>query len=394
MAAQGFMPPRSHPFNPPDVFGELRMRSPLSKVTMWDGREVWLITRYEDVRFILRDNRFSADKFNPGFPVQSAGRVGARRGMSRMDDPRHREIRSMLTDDFLAGRIDELRPDIERIVTTQIDHLLEATRPVDLHQTFSLPVPSQMISELLGVPHAEQRLFQACTKVLVSATVTKEEFSTADDELYALCMRLLNQREAEPTDDLLGRLVTREVRTGRLSHEEGYEVAKLLILAGHESTSNMISLGTLTMLLKPDWFRAMRTQPDVAANAVEELLRYHTPQHDGLPRVATEDVLVNGTLISAGDGVILLLSSGNRDESVFDDPDKIDMERDGAQRHLSFGDGIHRCLGQWLARAELQIAFSALANRIPTLRLAVPLEELSFNEDSHVFGVRELPVTW
>jgi cytochrome P450 len=394
MTTQGFLPPRNNPLNPPELLSGLRAHDPISKVTMWDGRKVWLITRYEDARRILRDRRFSSDKDNPRFPVQSPGRAGSRRLMSRMDDPRHREIRRTLVDDFLAGRIEQLRPDIERIVATQIDHLLETTPPVDLHQEFSLAVPTRMISELLGVPSSEQRLFQACTRVIVSATVTRAEFSEADAELYAMCMRLLEQKEAEPSDDLLGRLVVNEVRTGNLSYDDAAAAAMFLIVAGHETTANMISLGTLTILLNPDWFQAMRTQPDVATNAVEELLRFYTPQHDGLPRVAIKDVNINGTLISAGDGVIVCVASGNRDEAVFPDPDKADFKRDGAQRHLAFGDGVHRCLGQWLARAELQTAFPALASRIPTLRLAVPFEELSFNEDSHIFGVRELPVTW
>jgi cytochrome P450 len=156
----------------------------------------------------------------------------------------------------------------------------------------------------------------------------------------------------------------------------------------------MISLGTLTMLLNPEWFRAMRDQPDAVPDAVEELLRYHTPMHDGLPRVATENVVINGTLIKAGEGVIVSLAAGNRDEAEFDNPDGLEIRRDRARRHLSFGHGNHKCLGQWLARAELQIALSVLAQRVPTLRLAVPLREISFKEDSHVFGVHALPLTW
>jgi cytochrome P450 len=154
----------------------------------------------------------------------------------------------------------------------------------------------------------------------------------------------------------------------------------------------MLSLGTLTMLLNPEWRRVMRDAPEAAPGAVEELLRYHTLMHDGLPRVATEDVIVGGTLISAGDGVVVSIASGNRDDDVFDRPDELDMERVNARRHLTFGYGPHQCLGQWLARAELQIALPAVAKK--GLRLAVPVEELSFKEDMHVYGVHELPVTW
>jgi cytochrome P450 len=394
MNLKHFPPPRSHPFNPPEILRELRAGNPIAKLTMWDGTQVWLVSRYEDVSYILRDSRFSADVTNPGLPRMSPGRVNPRPTMSRMDDPRHGEIRRMLADDFLAGRIDDLRPVIERIVMAQIEHLLEVGPPVDLHAQFSLPIPSQVIIWMLGIQPEEQETFHECSKVLTSRTVTKEEFSAADDELYALCIRLLTQKEAETSDDLLGRLVQREVHTGRLSHREAYDTTKLLIVGGHETTANMISLSTVTMLTKPELFQAMRDEPELAPSAVEELLRYHTLMHDGLPRVATKDVVVGGTLISAGEGVIVSLASGNRDESTFDSPDEFDIRRERARRHLSFGHGIHQCLGQWLARAELQIALPALATRIPTLRLAVPFEELSFKADSHIFGVRELPVTW
>jgi cytochrome P450 len=314
--------------------------------------------------------------------------------MSRMDDPRHGEIRRMLADEFLSGRIKKMRPALTQIAETQIDHLLETTPPTDFHAEFSLPVPSRVLGELLGVPPGEHRLFHETTQVLLSRTVTNEQFLAADDELLSLCRRLLTDKQATHADDLLGRTLAQDMRAGRLTPEEAYHTTKLLIIGGHETSANMISLGTLTLLLNPQWFDAMREEPDVVPDAVEELLRYHTPMHDGLPRVATDDVVIAGTLIRAGEGVIVSLAAGNRDGSEFDNPDGLDLYRDRARRHLSFGHGAHKCLGQWLARAELQIALSALARRVPTLRLAVPLEEITFKEDSHVFGVRELPLAW
>lgn len=394
MPADDFLPPRSHPFDPPEILGQLRANDPISKVPLWSGAMVWMVTRYEDISFILRDRRFSADLSNPGFPSLSQGRTKTRQTMSRMDDPRHGEIRRMLADDFLATRIDQLRPNIERIVSTHIDALLAAPQPADLHMKFSLQVPTQMTIELLGVPAEEAELFHECTELILSRTATIEESSAADDRLYDLCVRLMTQKEKEPADDVLGRLVQREVRTGRLSHEEAYNVAKLLIVGTHESTANMISLGALTMMMKPEVFRAMQEEPELAPSAVEELLRFHTAMHDGLPRVATEDVVVSGTKISAGESVVVSLASGNRDGSVFENPDEFDIRRPRTRRQLSFGHGPHQCLGQWLARKELQVVLPTLATRVPTLRLAVPFEELTFKEDSHVYGVRELPVTW
>jgi cytochrome P450 len=394
VTVQDYLPPRTCPFDPPEMLSDLREQNPIAPVRMWDGRQVWLVTGYRAARAVLRDQRFSVDVTNPGLPRLSPGRVNPRPLMSRMDDPRHGQIRRMLADEFLSRRIDRMRPKIERIVDDQIDELLATDPPVDLHQAYSLPVPSQLIGELLGVPPSEHRLFQEATSVLVSRTATKEEFTAADDEMYGLCVRLITAREAEPADDVLGRLVRDEVLTGRLSREEACLTTKLLILGGHETSANMISMCTLSMLLHPEWFGAMATEPDHIPGAVEELLRYHTPMHDGIPRVATEDVIIAETLIRAGDGVIVSLAAGNRDESEFDQPDELDMRRPRARRHLTFGHGNHKCLGQWLARAELQIALSRLAQRVPTMRLAVSLEELSFKEDTHVFGVHELPVSW
>jgi cytochrome P450 len=394
MTTQNYLPPRTRPFDPPDVLAEFRAVSPLTKVTMWDDTKVWLVTQYSAAREILRDPRFSVDVKNPGLPRLSPGRVSVQPTMSRMDDPRHGQIRRMLADEFLSGRINKMRPAVTRIVDTQIDHLLETVPPTDFHTAFALAVPTRVIGELLGVPSAENHIFHEATQVMLSRTATKEEFTAADQELLALCARLLAQKEAEPADDLLSRTIVQEMRAKRLTAAEAFHTTKLLIIGGHETSANMISLGTLTMLLNPEWFRALREQPEAVPDAVEELLRYHTPMHDGIPRVATENVVVAGTLIKAGEGLIISLAAGNRDEAEFDNPDALEMRRDRARRHLSFGHGAHKCLGQWLARAELQIALSALAQRIPTLRLAVPLKEIPFKEDSHVFGVRELPLAW
>jgi cytochrome P450 len=394
MTTQDYLPPRTRPFDPPDILSELRASNPLTKVTMWDGTKVWLVTQYSAARDVLRDPRFSVDVRNPGLPRLSPGRVSVTPTMSRMDDPRHGEIRRMLADEFLSGRIKKMRPAITRIVDTQIDHLLATEPPADFHEEFSLPIPSGVIGELLGVPATEHRTFHEATQVMLSRTATKEEFAAADGELVALCARLLAQKEPEAADDVLSRTIAQEMRAGRLTAEEAYHTTKLLIIGGHETSANMISLGTLTMLLNPEWFHAMRERPDVVPNAVEELLRFHTPMHDGVPRVATADVVIAGTQIKAGDGLIVSLAAGNRDDSEFDSPDELEMYRDRPRRHLSFGDGAHKCLGQWLARAELQIALSAVARRIPTLCLAVPLEEISFKEDSHVFGVHALPLSW
>jgi cytochrome P450 len=396
MTVRSFLPPRSGPFNPPEILRQLRERDPITKVTLWDGSQAWLVTRYNDARLVLRDPRFSADASNPGMPSLSPGRVfpSARRTMSRMGEPRHGELRHMLAAEFTMERVDELRPAIERIVTEQIDSMLEAATPVDLHAAFAAPVASRLICELLGAPLADQQFLRDRTKILMARGAPRSESWKAADELSDYCARLVTRKLREPSDDVLGRLAARELRGGRLSHEELSLIARLLMVAGHATTPNMISLATLTMLLSPGWFPALAEAPEVMPNAVEELLRYHTPIHEGLPRVAVRDVTVGGVTIPAGDAVVVSLASSNRDGTVFDCPNELNPKRRGADRHLTFGYGAHGCLAQTLTRAELQIALRALAIRIPTLQLAVPFSNISFTEDMYIYGVEQLPVTW
>ena len=396
MTVREYIPSRTFPFDPPELLTDVRAAEGLVKVSLWDGRQAWLVSRYSDARFVLGDRRFSSNIENPGLPSLSPAMANPRHraAMVRMDSPRHEELRRMVAPEFLSGRIDALRPTIERVVADQLSALVSSTPPVDLRTEFALAVPSRVICELLGVPLAEQNFFQECTSKSRARGLAKEEAAGAEDEMFDYCDLLVARKEKEPTDDLIGRLIVNEMPCGRLSREELITMVKSLISAGHETTASMICMGALTMMLNPDWFRAMRERPDVVPNAVEELLRYHTIVHEGVTRVATEDVVVGDTTIRAGDGVVVSLASANRDAAMFDAPDRLDLDRTEARRHLGFGHGAHLCPGIWLARAELQIALPALAARVPGLRLAVPLSSIRFSEDMQIYGVHELPVTW
>jgi cytochrome P450 len=396
MTVREYIPPRTGPLDPPEILADLRASERLAKVCLWNGREAWLVTRYSDARFVLSDKRFSSDIGNPGLPSLAPGLANSRHraALSRMDSPRHEELRRMVAPEFLPSRVNALRPTIERIVGDQIDILLGSTPPVDLRAAFALAIPSRLICELLGVPLADRDFFQECTSKARARGPAKEDAAAAERQMYDYCDLLVARKEEKPADDLIGRLIANEMPGGRLTREELITMVKVLITAGHETTASMICMGALTMLLHPDWHRAMRDVPEAVPNAVEELLRYHTIVHEGVTRVATEDVVVGDTTIGAGDGVVVSLASANRDDAMFDTPDRLDMDRVNARRHLGFGHGAHLCMGIWLTRAELRIALPALAARVPSLRLAVPLSSLRFSEDMQIYGVYELPVTW
>jgi hypothetical protein len=387
---------RDCPFDPPPELRRIQAESPITRVRLWDGSNPWLITDYPDQRAVLSDPRFSADVRRPGYPHVTAASQ-ARRKRSRtfisMDEPEHGTYRTMLTGTFMIKKVEALRPRIQRIVDGLIDAMLDGGPPADLVSAFALPVPSLVICELLGVPYAEHAFFQRCSRVLVSSRSTAEEAVAAADELKDYLTHLLARKAADPADDLLSRLVTEQAET--MSRSQIADMAMLLLVAGHETTANMIGLGTLTLLQHPDQLAELRESedPKLIAGAVEELLRYLSIVHSGRRRVATEDVEIGGRLIRAGEGVIVATDAGNRDATAFPDPDVLDIHR-RARHHVAFGYGVHQCLGQPLARVELQVVYGTLYRRVPTLRQAVPLEEIRFKHDMLVYGVHELPVSW
>jgi cytochrome P450 len=396
MADAPIIPPRTCPFDPPELMAELRKREPVSKITLWDGREAWLITRFDDAYAVLRDRRTSDDSSHPNFPSLSRGRPMpmVTRSFSRMDGREHARLRKMVMPTFSASQVERMRPDIQRIVDEQIDHLLATERPADLVAEYAQPVSITVLSDVLGIPREDMDFYLRQAEIIVSRTEGSNLTSTAHVDMNAGLDALVTEQERAPGDNLIGRLVVNEVRRGTLTHGELVQMINLMIVAGYENPANMMGVGALSMIMDPAWFKAVSTQPERLPDLVEELLRYHTvASHDGAPRVAAEDMTVGDVTIRAGEGMIVYIGSANRDEEVFPDADKLDLGRD-ARRHLAFGQGVHMCVGRWLGRAQIQIALSTLGARIPTLRLAVPIEELPFREDMHSYGVHKLPVTW
>jgi cytochrome P450 len=358
----------------------------------------WLVTRHPDVRALLADPRVSADIRREGYPHTSASaRARRTRGVTfiSMDDPEHARLRRMVRGTFALRRVQALRPSIQQIVDERIDALLAGPRPVDLVAAFALPVPSQVICHLLGVPYADHDFFQQRSRILIARDQPVEQAMAAQDDLIEYLDRIIARKLADPADDLLSSLAAEHVATHELSRREAARMALLLLVAGHETTANMIALGTLALFEHPDQLAAVRDTDDPAliAGAVEELLRYLSIAHSGRRRTALEDIEIDGQIIHAGDGIVLAGEAADRDEARFPDPDGLDVTRN-ARGHLAFGFGVHACLGQPLARVELQVVYGTLYRRIPGLRLAVALQQIPFKHDSNVYGVYELPVTW
>ncbi|MET7798691.1 cytochrome P450 [Streptomyces decoyicus] len=380
------------PFDPAPGVERARREEPVTRATLWDGSSCWLVTRHQDVREVLGDPRFSADASRPGFPFLTAGArelSTSKPTFIRRDDPEHARLRRMLTADFMVKKVEAMRPEVQRLTDDLLDRMTTGHTSADLVAEFALPLPSLVICLLLGVPYDDHAFFQDRSRLLLSLRSTAGEVRTAQDELQHYLSRLAAAKRREPDDGIVSRLVAR----GDLDAEEIASMGRLLLIAGHETTANMTALSTLALLRNPDQLARLRADPSLIKGAVEELLRYLSIIHNGLPRIADEDVLIGGRTIRAGEGVLCTLNSANRDEDVFPGGEALDIGRD-ARRHVAFGFGVHQCLGQPLARVELQIAVETLLRRLPGLRLDIPFEDVPFRHDMGIYGVHALPVAW
>lgn len=384
---------RRCPYAPPRQHTRIRQTdSGISQVTLPSGQVAWALSRLEHIRTMLTDPRFSSDRRNPNYPrfTREQGAVNLRRRSSimEMDAPEHGPARKAVVGEFTVRRMAGLRPQIQEIVDEHIDAMLAGPRPADLVQALSLPVPSLVICEQLGVPYHDHDFFQTRSATLLSRTISAEGAEQPRMELRDYLKDLIAKKAAEPTDDLLGR----QLAQGN-DPADVLSMAILLLIAGHETTANMISLGVVTLLERPEELAALREDPARTLPAVEELLRAYTIAEFANARVAVEDVEIGGVTVRAGDPVVALSNAANHDPSAFDEADEIKLDR-GARNHVAFGFGIHQCLGQNLARMELQIVFDTLLRRIPTLRLATPVDQLPYKDDALIYGIHEVPVTW
>jgi len=367
---------------------------PVFRAELPDGRIVWLVIGYEYVRQMIIDQRFSRalavapGRGRQGFEMFAAGSING------MDPPGHTRLRKLVASAFTARRVEALRPRVASIVNELIDAMAGRPQPADLVAGFSLPLPAQVICELLGVPADDLRQFHAWSDTIMADWQRDtDEIMTALAGLYGYFGALIETKRAQPADDLFSGLISARDQDDRLSEQELTVMCCTLLIGGHETTANQINLSLLLLLDHPGQVATLRADPGLIPGAVEELLR--CVRLGSLPpaRVTREDVQIGGVVIPAGEQVIPLFGTANRDPLVFADPDRFDVTRDAAS-HLSFGAGVHHCLGAQLARVELQEAFRGLIGRLPGLRLAVPASDLEFKPGMAIHSLRELPVRW
>ncbi|MCE7007291.1 cytochrome P450 [Kibdelosporangium philippinense] len=359
-----------------------------------------MITGYDEVRAILADRRISSDVRHPNFPALVAGEqeVASRvRPFLRMDPPEHTAYRRMLVGEMTMRRARAMRRAVQRIVDERIDELLRHGGPVDLVSQFAHVVSTTVMGELIGVRRTDP-WFRKITGALGSQHIGGAESSANSateglDGLFEVFGGLARERAQEPGDDLLSRLIINHYRSGALQWDELLATVTITVIAGMETTTSQIALSALALLQTPELLTELQTDHTLLSGAVDELLRALSVGDSIALRVATEDIEINGKTIPAGAGVIPLLAAANHDPTVFPESEKIDFRRSN-RSHVAFGSGVHQCVGQNLARVELEVAIGTLFDRIPELRLAEPIQSLEFRHGAISFGPVRVPVTW
>ena len=371
----------------------------VSRITTPFGTTAWLLTRHDDVRAVLADaTRFSNAATmrdlaaSRGVATDDPEIVAAGVGNLLVSDPPvHTRLRRMLTGAFTMRRINRLEPRMTEIIDEHLDAVERGGAPADLMARFALPISSLMICELLGVPYADRADFQQRTSRQLDESLPMAQREQVWEESRAYMAGLVSRARRQPGEDVLGMLVREH--GDDLTDPELTGVAGLLLMAGHEPTSNMLGLGALALLRHPEQLAVVRDDPEQVAPAVEELVRWLSIVASAAPKITTEDVEIGGHTIAAGETVVCAMPPADRDPSLTDDPDRLDVTR-GSTNHLGFGHGIHHCLGAPLARLQLRLALPALLQRFPALQLAVPFEQIEFRSGQLFYGVRTLPVRW
>lgn len=387
--------------NPHPTYAALRAVAPVHRVTLPDGQGVWLITRYDDVAAVLKDERFVKDWRNAKTPEQMAQMprqaevlVKLDRNMLKLDPPDHTRLRALVHKAFTPRLVAGLRDRMQAVAETLLD-AVEAKGELDLISDYAFPLPIIVIAELLGVPVEDRDKFRAWSDMVVSPTSYAEVEKTASAMLdFTAYLRLLFEaRQAAPQDDLISALVLTEEAGDKLSEDELFAMVYLLLVAGHETTVNLIGNGVLALLQHPDQLARLKADSALIEPAIEELLRYDGPVETSTPRYAREDIALGGAVIPRGEMVFVVISSADRDPEQFPNPERLDITRD-IRQHVAFGQGPHYCLGAPLARLEGQIAINTLLRRFPHLRLKAAPETLTWKPGLVLRGLHSLPLVF
>jgi cytochrome P450 len=387
------------PFDPDREFTRLRAQAPVAKIPLNAGDKVWMVSGFAEARQALSDDRFSSELTPMGVVLPPAeNRTLAEELKSRQpgafieyDPPEHTRLRQLVAGEFSAARMAALRPRVERIVDEHLDAMAAAGPPTDLVSAFALPVPTRIIGELLGLTPDESFDFPGLTQIMTDVMAPIETLIPARDRMRAEMKALVRRQRREPGDNMLGRII--DAHGTSVDDDELAGIALLFLIAGHETTANMLGIGTAALLRFPDQLALLRDDDAIVENAVDELVRYVSIPNHGEVRTATDDVWLGDTLIAKGEQLLVALPSVNRDENRFPDPDTLDFTRT-PKTHLAYGHGIHYCVGRPLAKLEMHVAYPALLRRFPNLRLAVPFEDVPFRVSNVTYGVFALPVTW
>lgn len=385
--------------NPYDHYARWREHTPVYRAVLSGSRSAWMVSRYDDVAALMKDQRFAKDP-NRAKPEngssQSMWLPGFAKPISRnmldLDDPDHARLRMLVHKAFTPRVIEGMRERLESL-THELLNRVKLGQTFDLVTDYALPVPMTIITEMLGIPNQDQDKFHKWSTALVSAASAWDMLKAAPS-LYFLVRYLKNlikMRRGDLRDDLVSALITAEESGDHFSEDELLAMIVIILIAGHETTVNLIASGVLTLLQHPEQLARLHAEPTLIKPAIEELLRFTSPVANATERYAIEDMTLHGVNIKRGELVLGVLASANRDPSQFTQPDVFDISRD-PNRHLAFGSGIHYCLGAPLARLEGQIAFQNLFDRFPDLRLAVNASELKWRGGIVVRALKALPV--
>jgi cytochrome P450 len=393
--------PRTYPAGEPEklepdpLFAELRENEPMTRVQLPYGEPGWLATRYEDIKVVLGDSRFSRAAAVGRDEPRVRPHVSPPGTILNLDPPEHSRLRRLVMKAFTVRRIEELRPRVQQIADEFVDVMLAKGSPGDLVDDFALPLPITVICELLGVPYEDRGDFRVWSDAFLSTTkFTPDEVADCAIKMREYIAGLIAQRRETPKDDLLSALVTARDEQDKLSEDELLSLAQAILIAGHETTASQIPNFVYVLLTHPEELAKLKANPDLMPRAVEEMMRFvPLGVGAGIARYAVEDVELGGVTVRAGEPVLGAIASANRDESVYGCPAKLDLQREEAS-HIGFGHGAHHCLGAPLARMELQVALATLLKRLPGLAFADAEADIKWKAGLSTRGPERLMLTW